>query len=109
MTTKDVLRLNSDHLRPNPRRRFGVQGSKMVPCDRSPANHGHHPAGELCPMCEAPWERVPATERTDEPAASKDANAKAAYEMCRRSTMTFLPEWDDAPGVVKESWIRKYP
>ncbi len=46
-----MTKLLSDHLQSNPRRRHGAQGGMLVPCQRS-KHHGHHPIGELCPLCE---------------------------------------------------------
>lgn len=55
------VKLLSDHLEPNPRRKLGAQNGTLVPC-RVSRNHGHYPAGEQCPLCE-PTSALPATSK----------------------------------------------
>lgn len=55
------IKLLSDHLAPNPRRKLGAQNGTLVPC-RVSKNHGHYPAGEQCPLCE-PASALPATSK----------------------------------------------
>ena len=48
----------------NPRRKYGPQSGRLVPCREKPAIHGHHPEHEDCPSCRG-WVEMAAERRDD--------------------------------------------
>ena len=92
------IKLLSDHLEPNPRRRHGAQNGRLVPCSVS-KRHGHYPAGESCPHCEpAPAEN--ATFFGDELITL----GQRYYEWRSSFNCTIADSWNELDAVEQLRW-----